>query len=117
MAGLLSIDNLDDRREIIYLLGKLRPAVRWQWLQWVARLAKTASGNAAVAVTFTAADHFYLREAVAGIENADTWVTNSAYWNAFQLATQYRLPFEKLVLCLEQLVKGIVTPEDLHRAR
>lgn len=113
MPGLLSIDNLDDRREIIILLDKLRPSDRWRWLQWVAKQAKKDGNRAACDVTFNDADRRYLKEAHAGIESSDRWVTNSAYFNAFMLATQYGLDFSKIVNCLEKLARGELEPEDL----
>ncbi len=113
MSGLLSIDNLDDRREIIVLLDKLRPSVRWAWLKWVAKLAKRPNGTPALEVTFTPTDRRRLQAAYAGIDSEDQYITNSTYWHAFQLATQYRLDFRKLVICLEQLVRGLIEPEDL----
>lgn len=33
-SPLLQVDNLDDRREIHYLLGKLPPAARVAYLRW-----------------------------------------------------------------------------------
>ncbi len=116
MAGLLSIDNLDDRREVIVLLDKLRPPDRWRWLRWVARQARQTSGKTACEVTFTDADRRFMREALYGINSANQFITNSTYYHSFQLATQYGLDFAKLVICLEKLVRGELEPEDLGDA-
>lgn len=112
-AGVIAIDNLDDRREIVVLLEKLRPPDRWRWLRWVAKQAKTPAGAKSCEVTFSDLDRAYLRDAMAGIESADQWVTNNAYWNAFLLAEQYRLDTKKLLLCLQEIVKGKISPGEL----
>ena len=100
------IDNLDDRREIVRLIGELSPLNRYRWLGWVVSYLK-------MDIQITDNDRRQLEEATRGIESGNKFVTNFVYWNAMQAAVQSGINLTELVVSLEALARKKLTIEDL----
>ena len=97
------LDNLDDRRELVTLLGKLRPVERWQFVRLCC--STVALGNKRPEVRLDARDREALKLANAGDRAADERVTANCWGFLVILSAQWELDLAAAAVKLEQLVR------------
>jgi hypothetical protein len=98
------LDNLDDRRELVTLLGKLRPVERWQFVRLCCSGVKPM-GNKRPEVRLDAGDREALRLANAGDRGADDRITANCWGFLVILSAQWELDLAAAAVKLEQLVR------------
>lgn len=97
-------DNLDDRRELVTLLGKLPPLSRWQFVRWCCSTVKM--GNKSPEVRLDARDREAVRLANAGDRDADDRVTANCWGFLIVLSVQWGLDLRTVAVRLEALARG-----------
>lgn len=97
------LDNLDDRREIFALLGKLPPLSRWQFVRACCSTVKL--GNKRPEVRLDANDREAVKLANAGDRDADERVTRNCWGFLIVLSAQWELDLGAAAVKLEQLVR------------
>lgn len=100
-------DNLDDRREIFYLLGKLSPSERLAWLEWACRHATLGHSQVRPAVARKTRE---LAARARWDSAADSRLTLEIYFDLFMLDVSFRVDFEALLKRLEAAVRR--RPQD-----
>lgn len=98
---LLTVDTLDDRREVYHLLARLSPVRRVRYLESVC--ARTTLPNTQVHPKLSADTYRWMRAAVAGDSGADDRLTLDCYLMLWQLGSaNYRLNLAQMLGELEQ---------------
>lgn len=95
-------DNLDDRREVFYLLGKLSPLERVQWLEWACRHATLGRSTVRPVVARKTRElALRARWDTAAAER----LTLVIWWDLWMLDVNFRVDFEALLRGLEAAVR------------
>lgn len=101
---ILAVDDLDSRREVCTLLGKLSPAERIAWLRWCckqATLNKRSSLHPKVQQkTLNLADQ------ARKDDGADMRLTLDLYFDLWALSAQWRFSLEDAMRELERRVRA-----------
>lgn len=96
----IQLDNLDDRRELIILLGKLAPTKR---VEFVNQAAASVQQHKSVR-TIVSRKIKKLVKAANASDEADGRLTLELYFDLWMLAVQHGLDLSRCVFCLEQTV-------------
>jgi hypothetical protein len=97
-------DNLDDRREVFYLLGKLPPLERVGLLAWACRHATLGKSSVRPVV---ATKTRQLAERARWDSAADQRLTHEIFRDLWMLDVNFRVNFETLLRRLEQAVRRL----------
>lgn len=97
---ILTLDTIDDRREIIHLLGKLPPRTRVSFLSQACETIKKANCPKPV-YQRSEIEHAYRNDA------ADNRLTNAVYFDLLTLGFQWGLDLKAIALNLEQIVRRL----------
>lgn len=103
--GILTIDSLDDRKEVSILLSKLPPRKRVAFMAWCAR--QTQSGGRGVGYV---PDWSMVRDAERS-DRADDRLTTESYTLFLVMVAQWNLDVGKAVIQLERAAR--LRPFDL----
>ena len=103
MTTVLSVDNLDDRREVHELLRKLPPDRRVAWLAWACRQSKLPRFDERPAV---ARKTLALAEQARWDSSADERLTLECYTDIWFLAMSYELNLDVALAKLVEMVRG-----------
>lgn len=109
---LVAVDTLDDRRELITLLGKLHPERRVTFLEWACAECTRPGESAPVSVPVPQ----MIREALR-CERGDDRLTNSVYLDLVALGVQWDLDMPRAALALEAYVRNGVLPLPVSQLR
>jgi len=101
----IQLDNLDDRRELMVLLGKLPPRERVEFVNKAA-----ASVQRGPTRTLVSRKTRRLAMEAARSDDADSRLTLDLYFDLWMLAMQHGLDLERTAKSLESLVSGGRTP-------
>lgn len=99
--SLLTLDTLDDRREIWILLHRLPPVERVRFVGAACERVSAANGGQGP----RPARYRAMLEAARWCDRADVALTNSAYLDLLQLAANWKLDLSVAALRLETLVR------------
>lgn len=98
----LTLDTMDDRRELYALLHRLAPVARFRYLVKCCEAVKDGLGNGLFPLPS-------MRGMVADAERCDRGddrLTNAVYADVIQLAANRNLDLAKVALDLEQIAHG-----------
>lgn len=112
MQFLLAVDDLDTRREVVTLLGKLHPRKRVRFIEWCCAEV-TRPGRAAPVVT---TDGQMIRDAER-CDRGDTRLTNDCLMMWYSLGAQYELDMPRAARVLEAFVRKGVLPLHISQLR
>ena len=102
MTTVLSVDNLDDRREVHELLRKLSPARRVAWLEWACGQSKLNRFKEPIVVARKTRE---LAELAQRDSSADNALTVDVYLSMWMLAMQFQLDLDKALAKLVGMVR------------
>ncbi len=100
----LQYDNLDDRREVLYLLGQLPPRRRLTFLAWCCRAAVMLSGSAVR--PSPSGKTVALAKRAERDSSADRGLSLDIYGDLWRLSAQYGLDIDRAVDRLVEMVRG-----------
>lgn len=95
-------DNLDDRKEVFYLLGKLPPSERIRWLEWACCRSVLPGSKVR---PFVARRTRQLAEQARWDSAADARLTMEVYYDLWHLDVSFTVDFAQLLRQLEQQVR------------
>ena len=100
--GYLVYDNLDDRKEVYYLLAKLSPRRRMRFLQWCCDRVVMHKSQSKTRVS---AKSLQLAEYARTDDSADRRSVLETYTDIWMLCAQYDFPIDQAVLKLTEMVR------------
>src|SRR5688572_18686248 len=98
----LTVDTLDDRREVHELLRKLSPARRVGFLAWCCKHSKMNRFNEPIVVARKTRE---LAELARWDSSADNALTVDVYMSCWSLAMQFQLDLDKALAKLVEMVR------------
>jgi hypothetical protein len=111
----LTLDTLDDRREIWHLLHCLHPRRRVEFLSWCCGQVRAINGGTGPV------PHGHggmLRAAIQGDDAQDQRLTTTIYTELGMLASQQRIEMKEAAIMLEQFARrqsGLSAPDAYSR--
>ena len=112
---ILTLDTLDDRREVWHLLHRLHPRRRVEYLSWCCKQVRGINGGTGPV------PHGHgemVRAAIRGDDAQDQRLTTTIYMELGMLASQQRIEMKDAAIMLEQFarrVAGLSAPDASSR--
>lgn len=99
----LSYDNLDDRKELHYLLNKLHPVRRLAFLRWCCARATLPGAKSHPEPSHTM---YPLTELACRDDSASKRLTMEIYQDIWRISCQYQFPIHRACAKLVEMVRA-----------